>query len=66
MELNSDAIDALVYEIILGFEVARSNRMPPLGREEIYEAVLAHMKENIAQYVLPRPSAVCRQPHVSC
>jgi hypothetical protein len=53
LELNSDAIDALVYEIIHGFEVAGNDRMPPLGREEIYQAVLAHMKENIAQYVLP-------------
>ena len=49
MELNADAMDTLVYEIVRDCQGLN----PPLGREEIYQNVLDHLKEHIAQYVLP-------------
>lgn len=52
MELNADAIDTLVYEIVRDWEAVRGDCRSPLGREEICQSVLEHLKKHIAQYVL--------------
>jgi hypothetical protein len=53
MDLTADEMDKLVYEIVSGYEGVRDERKPPLMRDEIYESVLGHLTQNIAQYVLP-------------